>query len=348
MREYNLDRIDLRSDTVTQPTKGMKEAMMASVVGDDVLQDDPTVRALEEKMAKMCAMEAALFVPSGTMSNAIAIRAHTSPGDEIVMERTSHIYQYEGGGYAALSGVSVALIDGEKGQLTPEAVAKAIRKAEGSLGHYPDGTMVCVENTANRGGGTCYSQDTLDAIAATAHEHNCVIHMDGARIFNAAIKTNTPIDRMLRDFDSVSICLSKGLGAPVGSVLVGSQEFIAKASRWRKLFGGGMRQSGFLAACGLFALENNVERLAEDHARAYHLAESVSKMNGFTIDLDSVETNMVYIDSDMGAKKLMAELANNGIDVLDVGPTAVRAVVHLHVTDEDIDKVIQVFSKLAN
>ena len=172
--------------------------------------------------------------------------------------------------------------------------------------------------------------------------------MDGARIFNAAIKTNTPIDRMLRDFDSVSICLSKGLGAPVGSVLVGSQEFIAKASRWRKLFGGGMRQSGFLAACGLFALENNVERLAEDHARAYHLAESISKMNGFTIDLGSVETNMVYIDSDMGAKKLMAELANNGIDVLDVGPTAVRAVVHLHVTDEDIDKVIKAFSKLAN
>jgi threonine aldolase len=282
------------------------------------------------------------------MSNAIAIRAHTSPGDEIVMERTSHIYQYEGGGYAALSGVSVALIDGEKGQLTPEPVAKAIRKAEGSLGHYPDGTMVCVENTANRGGGTCYSQDTLDAIAATAHEHNCVIHMDGARIFNAAIKTKTPIDRMLRDFDSVSICLSKGLGAPVGSLLVGSQEFIAKASRWRKLFGGGMRQSGFLAACGLFALENNVERLAQDHARAYHLAESISKMNGFTIDLDSVETNMVYIDSVMGAKKLMAELANHGIDVLDVGPTAVRAVVHLHVTDEDIEKVIQVFNKLAN
>jgi threonine aldolase len=282
------------------------------------------------------------------MSNAIAIRAHTSPGDEIVMERTSHIYQYEGGGYAALSGVSVALIDGEKGQLTPESVAKAIRKAEGSLGHYPDGTMVCVENTANRGGGTCYSQDTLDAIAATAHEHNCVIHMDGARIFNAAIKTKTPIDRMLRDFDSVSICLSKGLGAPVGSLLVGSQEFIAKASRWRKLFGGGMRQSGFLAACGLFALENNVERLAQDHARAYHLAESISKMNGFTIDLDSVETNMVYIDSVMGAKKLMAELAIHGIDVLDVGPTAVRAVVHLHVTDEDIEKVIQVFNKLAN
>lgn len=347
MREYNLDRIDLRSDTVTQPTRAMKEAMMASVVGDDVLQDDPTVRQLEQKIAEMCGMEAALFVPSGTMSNAIAIRAHTSPGDEIIMERTSHIYQYEGGGYAALSGVSVALIDGEKGQLTPEGVAKAVRKAKGSLGHYPDGTLVCVENTANRGGGTCYTQENLDAVAASAREHGCAIHMDGARIFNAAVKMQTPIKRMLRDFDSVSICLSKGLGAPVGSLLVGSSQFIAKASRWRKLFGGGMRQSGFLAACGLFALEHNIERLAEDHARAKHLATSISKLPGFSIDLDSVETNMVYIDSDMGAKNLMHELALHGIDVLDVGPTAVRAVIHLHVTDEDIEKVIEVFAKLA-
>ncbi len=347
MREYNLDRIDLRSDTVTQPTRAMKEAMMASIVGDDVLQDDPTVRQLEQKIAEMCGMEAALFVPSGTMSNAIAIRAHTSPGDEIIMERTSHIYQYEGGGYAALSGVSVALIDGEKGQLTPEGVAKAVRKAKGSLGHYPDGTLVCVENTANRGGGTCYTQENLDAVAASAREHGCAIHMDGARIFNAAVKMQTPIKRMLRDFDSVSICLSKGLGAPVGSLLVGSSQFIAKASRWRKLFGGGMRQSGFLAACGLFALEHNIERLAEDHARAKHLATSISKLPGFSIDLDSVETNMVYIDSDMGAKNLMHELASHGIDVLDVGPTAVRAVIHLHVTDEDIEKVIEVFAKLA-
>lgn len=348
MREYNLNRIDLRSDTVTQPTKAMKEAMMASVVGDDVLQDDPTVKQLEDKIASMCGMEAALFVPSGTMSNAIAIRAHTSPGDEIIMERTSHIYQYEGGGYAALSGVSVALIDGHKGQLTPEAVVKAIRKAEGSLGHYPDGTLVCVENTANRGGGTCYDQEALDAIAAAAREHGCAIHMDGARIFNAAVKMNTTIKRMLRDFDSVSICLSKGLGAPVGSLLVGSKPFIAKASRWRKLFGGGMRQSGFLAACGLYALEHNIERLAEDHQRAKHLAESINNLDGFDIDLDSVETNMVYIDSDIGAKKLMEELANHGIDVLDVGPTAVRAVIHLHVTDHDIEKVIEAFTGLAN
>ena len=263
------------------------------------------------------------------------------------MERTSHIYQYEGGGYAVMSGVSVALVDGKKGQLTPELLSKAIRKAEGSLGHYPNGTLVCVENTANRGGGTCYSQENLDAVAKTAHEHGCKVHMDGARIFNASIKTNTPVSRMLKECDSVSICLSKGLGAPVGSLLVGSTDFIAKASRWRKMFGGGMRQSGILAAAGMYALENNIQRLSDDHSRAKRLATALNEMNEYTVDLNSVETNMVYIDSKMGAKELMAQLSNHGIDVLDVGPTAVRAVTHLHVTDEDIDKAIEVFRTIS-
>ena len=348
MREYNTNRIDLRSDTVTQPTKGMIEAMLQARVGDDVLQDDPTVKALESRIAEICGMDRALFVPSGTMSNAIAIRAHTSPGDEIIMERTSHIYQYEGGGYAVLSGVSVALIDGDKGQLTPEQVSASIRKSEGSLGHYPNGSLVCVENTSNRGGGTCYPQETLDAIAKIAHENDCAIHMDGARIFNASVKTGVPLSRMLRDFDSVSVCLSKSLGAPVGSLLVGSSDFIKQASRWRKMFGGGMRQSGILAACGLYALENNIQRLHQDHLLAKRLAESINNINGFYIDLESVETNMIYIDSDMGAKQLMERLADHGIDVLDVGPTAIRAVIHLHVTSEDIDLVIAAFQKLAN
>jgi len=346
MREYSSDRIDLRSDTVTQPTKAMRNAMHNAVVGDDVLQDDPTVIKLEQMVAEMCGMDAALFVPSGTMSNAVAIRAHTSPGDEIILERTSHIYQYEGGGYAAMSGVSVALVDGQKGQMTPQQVQSAIRKQSGSLGHYPDGTLVCVENTANRGGGTCYSQETLDAIANVAHENGCKIHMDGARIFNAVIKTNTDLKQMLSEIDTVSICLSKGLGAPVGSLLVGPRDFIQKAARWRKMFGGGMRQSGILAAAGIYALENHVERLAEDHQRAQKLAQAVNSIDGFEVELSSVETNMVYIDSDMGAKELMVKLAKHGIDVLDVGPTAVRAVVHLHITDEDIDNVISVFNKL--
>ena len=346
MREYPSDRIDLRSDTVTQPTAAMRDAMRDADVGDDVLGDDPTILELQDRLAKMLGKEAALFVPSGTMSNAIAIRAHTVPGDEIITETASHIYVYEGGGYAALSGCSVALVQGESGIMKPEDVAKAIRKQEGSLGHYPNGTLVCVENTANRGGGTCYPQEVLDQIAKVAHDNDCLIHMDGARIFNAVIATNTDAARMVRDYDSISICLSKGLGTPVGSVLVGSSKFIANAHRWRKMFGGGMRQAGVLAACGIYALDNHIDRLLDDHVRARRLAEAVNLIEGFSVDLESVETNMVYIESEQGAKEALRQLAEHGVDVLEVGPTAVRAVVHLHITEQDIDKTIQVFNQI--
>ena len=346
MREYPSDRVDLRSDTVTQPTAGMRDAMHTAVVGDDVLGDDPTVRKLEQHLATILGKEAALFVASGTMANAVAIRAHTSPGDEIITETTSHIYQYEGGGYAALSGCSISLVPGENGILNPKDVANAIRKAEGSLAHYPDGTLVCVENTSNRGGGTCYPQETLDEIARIAHENGCAAHIDGARLFNAVIATGVNPARMVRDYDSISICLSKGLGAPVGSVLVGSAEFIARAHRWRKMFGGGMRQAGVIAACGIYALEHHVERLADDHKRARRLAEAINSMDGFTVNLDSVETNMVYIEGVLSAPQILEKLAAHGIDVLEVGPTAVRAVVHLHITDRDIDRTIEAFSTL--
>ena len=346
MREYPSDRVDLRSDTVTQPTAAMREAMVNAAVGDDVLGDDQTVIQLQDMLAEMLGKEAALFVPSGTMSNAIAIRAHTSPGDEIITETASHIYVYEGGGYAALSGCSVALVPGNSGIMEPEDVEKAIRKQEGSLGHYPNGSLVCVENTANRGGGTCYPQEKLDKIAKIAHDNGCAAHIDGARLFNACVATGTSPSRMVREYDSISICLSKGLGTPVGSVLVGSSEIISKAHRWRKMFGGGMRQAGVLAACGIYALENHVERLEEDHRRAKHLAESVNSINGFSVNLDSVETNMVYIEGDIGAKKILEKLAKQGIDVLEVGPSAVRAVVHLHITDEDIERTIQAFQNL--
>ena len=346
MREYPSDRVDMRSDTVTQPTAAMRTVMESAEVGDDVLGDDATVQALQNLLADMLGKEAALFVPSGTMSNAVAIRAHTSPGDEIITETTSHIYQYEGGGYAALSGCSIALVPANRGIMNPDDVAKAIRKAEGSLAHYPDGSLVCVENTANRGGGTCYPQETLDAIAKVAHDNGCGAHIDGARLFNAVIATGVDAARMVRDYDSISICLSKGLGAPVGSVLVGSSEFIARAHRWRKMFGGGMRQAGIIAAGGLFAIENHIERLSEDHARARRLAEAVNAMDGFTVDLDSVQTNMVYVDGDLGAQQIMAGLAEHGVDVLDVGPTAVRAVVHLHITDDDIERTIAAFAAL--
>ena len=346
MREYPSGRVDLRSDTVTQPTAAMREAMMNAPVGDDVLGDDQTVIQLQDMLAEMLGKEAALFVPSGTMSNAIAIRAHTVPGDEIITETVSHIYVYEGGGYAALSGCSVALVPGNSGIMEPKDVEKAIRKQEGSLGHYPNGTLVCVENTANRGGGTCYPQDTLDEIAKIAHQNGCAAHIDGARLFNASIATGISPSIMVKEYDSISICLSKGLGTPVGSVLVGSSEFISKAHRWRKMFGGGMRQAGVLAACGIYALENHVERLQEDHQRAKHLAKVVNSIDGFNVDLDSVETNMVYIEGDIGAKHILENLAKHGIDVLEVGPTAVRAVVHLHITDEDIERTIQAFQSI--
>ncbi len=349
MRNYPGGRVDLRSDTVTQPTPEMREIMSSAIVGDDVLGDDPNVNELQRRMAEMLGKEAAIFIPSGTMSNAIAIRAHTNPGDEIITERYSHIYVYEGGGYAALSGCSVALVDANLGIMKPNDVAKAIRKAEGSLGHYPNGSLVCVENTSNRGGGTYYSQDDLDEIAHIAHDNNCAAHVDGARLFNAAIATSTNPARMVRDYDSISICLSKGLGAPVGSVLVGSSEFISRAHRWRKMFGGGMRQAGMLAAAGIYALENNIDRLADDHIRAKNLASAINNLESFSVNLDTVQSNMVYISCDEGQSQLLVDnLCKEGIDILTINDSTVRAVIHLHITDEDVDRTINAFKNINN
>ena len=349
MRDYPGGRVDLRSDTVTQPTPEMRGMMSSADVGDDVLGDDPNVNELQRRMAEMLGKEAAIFIPSGTMSNAIAIRAHTNPGDEIVTERYSHIYVYEGGGFAALSGCSVALVDADLGIMKPNDVAKAIRKVEGSLGHYPNGSLICVENTSNRGGGTYYSQDDLDKIAHIAHENNCAAHIDGARLFNAVIATSTDPARMVREYDSISICLSKGLGAPVGSVLVGSSEFIDRAHRWRKMFGGGMRQAGMLAAAGIYALENNIDRLATDHIRAKNLATAINNIESFSVNLDTVRSNMVYISCDEGQAQLLVDnLSKEGIDILTINDSTVRAVIHLHITDEDIDRTINAFKNINN
>ena len=344
MREYPSDRVDVRSDTITQPTAAMRAVMESAVVGDDVLGDDPTVIALQNKVAALFGKEAALFVASGTMSNAVALRAHTVPGDEIICDRSAHIYRYEGGGYAALCGASVALVDGEKGIMTPEQVQNAIRKADGSQSHYPDGSLVCVENTSNLGGGGCYPQETLDEIAAVARANDCKSHIDGARIFNAVIATGTDPARICRDYDSVSICLSKGLGAPVGSVLVGSQEVIDRAHRWRKMFGGGWRQAGILAAAGIYALDNHVERIAEDHQRARRIAEAIAVMDGFDVDLSTVQTNMVYVNTEVPATEVVASLAELGIDLFDIALNTVRIVVHLHITDEDVERIITAFA----
>ena len=342
--------VDLRSDTVTKPTDEMRQLIATAKVGDDVLGDDPTIIALQNMISELLDKEAALFVPSGTMSNAIAIRTHTKPGDEIITESTSHIYIYEGGGYAALSGCSVALVPGKLGIMTPEDVEKAIRKSDGSLGHFPNGSLVCVENTSNRGGGTCYSQENLDAIAKVAHENDCAVHMDGARLFNAAIATGTIPARIVRDYDSISISLSKGLGSPVGSLLVGSSEFIAQAHRWRKMFGGGMRQAGVIAAAGIYALEHNISRLDDEHKRANKLASAINEMEMFSVNIEGVQTNMVYIEiiGDLNANQVVEKLAAHDVHVLALGDNLLRAVTHIHITDEDINKSINAFKTISS
>ena len=339
--------IDIRSDTVTQPTEGMRKAMLEAEVGDDVLGDDPTVIKLQNKAAELLGKEAALYVPSGTMSNIVATRTHTSPGDEIVTEAHSHIYRYEGGAFAALSGCSVALVDGKNGLMTSEQVSSSIRKAEGSLSHYPNGSLVCVENTAQGGGGSVYSQEAIDDICKVAREKDCKLHMDGARLFNASVASNTDPARMVRDFDSISICLSKGLGAPIGSVLVGSKEDLAQAHRWRKMFGGGMRQAGMMAAAGIYALENNIDRLREDHRRARKFADALVEMPNFSVNLDTVQSNIVYIGVGKGRSKQMIEkLAKQDIDILDTDDSTIRAVFHLHIGDEELEKIIEAFAQL--
>ncbi len=339
--------IDLRSDTVTQPTEGMRKAMAKAALGDDVLGDDPTVIELQEKAAKILGKETALYVPSGTMANIVATRTHTSPGDEIVTEAHSHVYQYEGGAFAALSGCSVAIVHAENGLMTPEQISNSIRKAEGSLSHYPNGSLVCVENTAQGGGGTVYSQDILDEICKVAKEKDCKLHMDGARLFNAVVASDVNPERMVRDFDTVSICLSKGLGAPVGSVLVGNKADLAQAHRWRKMFGGGMRQAGIIASAGLYALENNIERLSEDHRRAKIFAEAVAEMPNFSINTENVQSNIVFIEVGKGnTEKTIEKLSKQGVNILSIDDSTIRVVFHLHITDEDLENVIDAFGKI--
>ena len=242
---------------------------------------------------------------------------------------------------------SVALVDGENGIMTPEQVSSSIRKAEGSLSHYPNGSLVCVENTAQGGGGTVYSQETLDEICKVAREKDCKLHMDGARLFNAVAASGTDPARMVRDFDTISICLSKGLGAPVGSVLVGSKDDLAQAHRWRKMFGGGMRQAGTIASAGIYALENNIERLSEDHRRARIFAKAVSEMPNFSINVANVQSNIVFIGVGKGnTESTIEQLSTYGVDILSTDDSTIRAVFHLHITDEDLEKAIEAFAKV--
>ena len=329
--------IDLRSDTVTRPTPAMLAAMWAAPVGDDVYEEDPTVRRLEEAAAARFGLEAGLFCPSGTMTNQIAIKAHTEPLSEVICEQTAHVYLWEVGGIAFHSGASVALLPGERGRLTAAQVEGAIR-AENV--HYPTTRLVCLENTHNRGGGSCYAAADLQAISDVAKKRGLARHLDGARVFNALVATGQRSEDYGQYFDSISVCLSKGLGAPVGSVLLGSQAFVQKCKRIRKVMGGGWRQAGYLAAAGLYALENHVDRLADDHRRAARLAATL-RQQPYVAEVLNPETNLVIfrLHETQPAAGFLAALEAQGIRASSFGPQWIRFVTHLDVDDAMVARI---------
>jgi len=336
--------IDFRSDTVTLPTPGMLAYMQAAPLGDDVFGEDPSINALEAKTASLFGMEAGLFCPSGTMTNQLAIKTHTQAGDEVICEELSHIYQYEGGGIASNSGSSVKLIRGNRGRITAAQVLAAINPDDV---HKPISRLVSLENTCNRGGGACYDFSVIEAIQKVAKSNGLGLHLDGARIFNAIVHKKEDPKQYGKVFDSISICLSKGLGAPVGSVLLGSTPFIKKARRWRKVFGGGMRQAGSLAAAGIYALDNHVERLKEDHFRALEIKNALLKKD-FVKEIFEVETNIViaHIEGQYNATQLAAALKEKNILVIAMTPALIRFVVHLDITTEMLASTLATIEKL--
>ncbi|KJS13558.1 MAG: threonine aldolase [Peptococcaceae bacterium BRH_c8a] len=328
--------VDLRSDTVTRPTSEMREAMARAQVGDDVYGEDPTVKRLEEAAAELAGKEAALFVPSGTMGNQVAVLTHTSRGNEIIVDSEAHIYYYEVGAPAVLSAVQVRPVVGLHGS---EAIALFKSAVRGQDIHFPQTSLLCLENTHNRMGGTVTGTDVMQGLYGAAQELGVAVHLDGARIGNAAVALGCRISALTQWCDSVMFCLSKGLGAPVGSMLAGSSDFIARARKYRKMLGGGMRQSGILAAAGLIALRS-VNRLAEDHANARLLAEKLAVVPGIKIDLDRVQTNIVVADiadTGMTAGEYVEVLRARGVLAVVFGPTTVRFVTHLDVSREDVE-----------
>jgi len=333
--------IDLRSDTVTRPTAGMRKAIAAAEVGDDVFDDDPTVNRLQERVAELLGKEAALFVPSGTMSNQICIRTHTQPGDELICDVSCHIYNYEAGGPAALSGVMCRTLEGDCGILDPSQLEDKIRPDNE---HLVRTRLVCLENTHNRGGGKVFPLDKVQAISAWARQHGLRMHLDGARLWNAIVATGIPGHEWGKHFDSISVCFSKGLGAPVGSALAGPREFVAKARRARKLYGGGMRQVGVLAAAALYALDYHIDRLAEDHRHAQIIAQAIADTPGLRLNPPEVETNLVWfeMDPELGsAKDLMAKLQQRGVLVHAAGPHTLRACTHLDVSAAQAERAAE-------
>lgn len=335
--------INLLSDTVTKPTPGMLKAMWAAEVGDDVFREDPTINALEAKSAMLFGHEAALFCPSGTMANQIALKVHTRPLDEVICDETSHIYQYEVGGYAFHSGIGIQLLPGKNGVLEAHQVAAAIRPNQDWL---PKSTLVVLENTCNKGGGSVYPLENIQAIRKVCQERGLALHMDGARIFNALAVSGDAPAVIGRELDSISVCLSKGLGAPVGSVLIGTQKFIAEARRVRKAMGGGMRQAGYLAAAGIYALDHHVVRLAEDHAHARILASTLETLD-YVSGIRPVQTNIVIFDlvDTVTPAQLLAYLEENGVKASAFGPKTIRFVTHLDVDRAMIETVMGVLGR---
>lgn len=340
--------IDLRSDTVTKPSKEMREFMMNAEVGDDVFGEDPSVNKLQEKVADLLGKEAALFVPSGTMGNQLCIKAHTQPWDELICDKDAHILNYESGSIAGLSHVQVLTATGEKGIFTSEQVEELIRP---EAYYLPKTKLVCVENTHNRGGGSIFPIEKIKKIKSVCEKNNLKYHLDGARLWNASIATGISMKEYASYFDSVSVCLSKGMGAPVGSVITGTKDFIKLAHRYRKAWGGGMRQAGILAAAGIYAIENNFERLAEDHKRAKYFAEQISKIPSVELDPATVETNIILFGvKGLNANEIIARVKDSSKTgnslLLSVGKKYLaRAVMHLDVKDEDVEGALNIIRK---
>src|SRR5438094_8682999 len=334
--------IDLRSDTVTRPTSAMRAAIQAAEVGDDVFGEDPTVNRLQEKVAGLLGKEAALFVPSGTMSNQICVKAHTQPGDELLCEASCHIYNFEAGGPAVLSGVTCRYLEGDYGILDVSQFEGKIRPINE---HLVRTRLVCLENTHNRGGGRVFPLEKIEAISGWARQNALRMHLDGARLWNAVVATGIPAAEWAANFDSVSVCFSKGLGAPIGSALAGPREFVARARKIRKLFGGAMRQVGVLAAAADYALDHHVERLAEDHRNAQVIAQAIADTPGLRLDPPEVETNLIWVemDPDLGtARDIALKLKERGVLVHTSGPHTFRACTHLDVSAAQALKAAEV------
>lgn len=325
--------IDLRSDTVTKPSKEMLEFMLNSELGDDVYSEDPTVNLLQNKLATMFGKEDALFMPSGTMANQVALLVNTNNGDEVICESDSHIFYYETAGPSLLSRVQLRCIPSEIGEMDLNEIKKAIRD---DIYYLPKTSLICLENTHNRHGGTIISQEYIKKVVDLAIENNLRVHLDGARLWNAHKKTNIPLEQMVAGFNTVSVCFSKGMGTPVGSVLLGSKEDIKKALKWRKILGGGMRQAGILAGACLYALENNLEKIARDNDNAYFFAQELSKCNKINLNLDNIHTNIVtfQIDEKINPNIFVTKCKHKGILLMHIGKNKIRTVVHLNLDRE--------------